>query len=215
MFNWLPPEPYNLFTGLTYQYTLVEVQPVQSGTEAIQQNVPIASEQNLDITDLQYPVSLPELDTGVLYAWQIVATNNATPVSKSEVYTFRVKKLNPDPTSQVQRKYFTVLKTVNDESYFITDGVLRFAYFNEINDTSIHVVIHDLSTAASVRSQLQPRTSDLPVHYGLNYETFDLSEQNLLGLNHNYLLEFVNSRKDHFYLKFQYVKLNATSNPKN
>src|SRR5882672_5439150 len=41
LFNWLPPSPYQLFNNLVYDFNLVEVQALQTGADAIQQNIPV------------------------------------------------------------------------------------------------------------------------------------------------------------------------------
>lgn len=75
-FTWLPPTPYNTFSNLLYDWVLVEVQPTQSAADAIQQNVPVFLQSNISFTGLQYPLSMPELDTNKLYAWRVTAKNN-------------------------------------------------------------------------------------------------------------------------------------------
>src|SRR5688572_5482237 len=54
LFTWLPPSPNNLFTALTYDFTLAEVQSTQSGADAIQQNIPTQVVSNLLTNSLQY-----------------------------------------------------------------------------------------------------------------------------------------------------------------
>jgi hypothetical protein len=206
VFTWLPPQPYNLFTGLTYYFTLVAVQPTQSGADAIQQNVPIETQENLSVGDLLYNNSFPALDTGILYAWQITAVNNGTPVSKSEVWTFRIKQFSTDTATLLKKNYFARMKRTIDASYSVCEGVLKYAYHNEINDTLLNFNIYDLSTAS--RKQLQLDSTYLKAGYGENYNTIDFTQTNLLTAKHMYLLEIINSRNEHWYLKFQYIQSN-------
>jgi hypothetical protein len=52
-FAWIPPSPFNTLNSLLYDWTLVEVQATQSPADALQQNVPILTRQNLSFTSLQ------------------------------------------------------------------------------------------------------------------------------------------------------------------
>ncbi|WP_315814258.1 hypothetical protein [Paraflavitalea speifideaquila] len=81
---------------MLYDWTLVEVQATQSPADAIQQNVPLLSRQNISFTNFQYPLSAPELDSSKLYAWRITARNNLAPIGNSEVWSFRVRQYAPD-----------------------------------------------------------------------------------------------------------------------
>ncbi|MES1225515.1 MAG: hypothetical protein ABUT20_59095 [Bacteroidota bacterium] len=203
LFTWVPPVPYNLFTNLTYGLTLVEVQPTQSSAEAIQQNVPIESPQNINGTSLQYDYSLPELDTGKIYAWQVTANNGYTPVSKSEIWVFKIRKVVIDSSVQISGVYYTSLKRTNDASIMVSDGKVRFGYYNEANDPSLNFTLNDISGAKQL--QVTTDSSFLTVDFGQNYKELDLSNALLLQ-NHIYLLDFVNAKNEHWYLKFEYIK---------
>ncbi len=206
LFTWLPPAPYNLFSNLTYTFTLVEIQPSQSASDAIQQNMPLQTQANLAIIDLQYPMSLPELDTGKFYAWQVLATNNGVPVSSSDIWTFTVKKLSADTTKSVVNDYYAKLRMVNDASYTLMNGTLKYAYYNEQNDPNVNIGISDITS--SVSSPVQLDSSYVNITYGQNYLTLDLTGTNVLINNHIYLLDLINQKNEHWYLKFQYIKPN-------
>lgn len=206
LFTWLPPGPTNQFNNMTYTFTLVAIEPAQSSSDAIQQNVPLQTQQNLTIIDLQYPLSLPALDTGQYYAWQVLATNNGVPVSSSEIWTFSIKQMNSDTTKSVVNDYFAKLKTSIDGSFTLMNGILKYNYRNQINAPTVDVNIYDVTTA--LQTQLQLDSSFVNVSYGQNYITLDLSQNNLLTSNHMYLLDVIDARNEHRYLKFQYIKPN-------
>jgi hypothetical protein len=202
-FNWIPPSPYQLFTGLVYDFNLVEVQPLQTGAEAVQQNIPLETQSNLTATNLQYPLSLPELDTGRLYAWQITARSAGSEVARSDVWTFRVKKHSPDSTRRPSLNY-SRLKRESDASYTICSGTLYYEYLNELNDRSVPFSIYDISDAS--RRQLALDSSLVVLHFGQNLGVMDFTVDNTLKDKRMYLLEFINSKNEHWYLKFQFRK---------
>ena len=55
VFTWTPPMPGNLFSRILYDWELVEVQGLQTGPEAIQQNIPVLYQYNVPATSLPYP----------------------------------------------------------------------------------------------------------------------------------------------------------------
>jgi hypothetical protein len=206
LFTWLPPAPYNLFTNLTYSFALVELQPTQNGATAIQQNIPLQTQENLTVTSYQYPVSLPELDTGKLYAWQITANNGYSPVSKSEIWVFKVKKLNQDLSTHPAGDYYIRAKRTVDGGYGLCKGLLRYTYLSESSEDYINFNLYDISS--SKRQSIQLDSSYMQVHFGQNYNELDFTGSNILTDKHIYLLELINSRSEHWYLKFEYIKPN-------
>jgi hypothetical protein len=205
LFSWLPPAPVQLFNNLVYDFSLVRVEMLQTGPDAIQQNIPLETQSNLTVTNLQYPLSLPELDTAHLYAWQIVAKSGGSEVARSEVWTFRVRKdvIGSPATSPV---YYSRLRREADAAYGVCRGSLYYEYLNETNDKTIPFRIYDLSNPRSRELLLDSALIDL--HYGQNLRMLDLSGSGILVDRHLYLLELINSRKEHWYLKFQYRKKN-------
>jgi hypothetical protein len=203
-FAWIPPSPYNTLNGLLYDWTLVEVQPTQSAGDAIQQNVPVLSRQNLSFTGFQYPLSSPELDTSKLYAWRITAKNSMAPVGNSEVWSFRVRKYQPDTTRSVGTGYFARLHREEDAAFIISAGILRFEYQNDLNSASIRLRLFDVSSAG--RKAVSLDSASKQVRLGQNFVQVDLRQQSGMVHKHMYLLEVVNARQEKHYLKFEYRK---------
>jgi hypothetical protein len=204
LFSWLPPAPYNLFTNLAYDFSLVEVNNLQSSAEAIEQNIPLQTQQNLNVSNLQYPVSLPELDTGKIYAWRITARSAGNPISESEIWTFTIKKTKTDSTSSFRMNYYAKVKATDDASYIVCDGGLKFQYQNQYNDNGIPLKVWDITT--SRRTEIRLDSSYAALHFGQNLINLDLTGKGLLTEKHTYLLEIINSRNEHWYLKFEYRK---------
>jgi hypothetical protein len=205
LFIWIPPVPNNLFSNLSYDYHLVEVEPTQSAADAVQQNIPVLYQSNIKSTNLQYPLSAPALDSSKLYAWQIVAKNNSSPVGTSEAWAFRLKKdsiaikIKTPPPS-----YYSQLSREVGSKPGICSGVLHFAYLEETNAKSVHIEILDITKSRQISVQLD--STEYQVRYGDNLLNLDLTNNADMTNKHVYLLELVNARQEHWYLKFEYLK---------
>lgn len=202
VFTWLPPSPTVLFNLLTYDWVLTEVYPMQKGEEALQLNTPLLKQQDLTNNTLQYPQSLPELDTSKLYAWGITAKNNFYPIAKSEVWTFRVKQNSVKRTSAAE--YYVRLKREEDAAFVVCSGLLRYEYQNEFNDSIIHINVYDIT--GSAHEPINLRQKDFKVRTGSNYLQIDLPQNGRFSDKHVYLFELTNERRERWYLKFEYRK---------
>ena len=200
-FTWLPPTPFNTFSNLLYDWVLVEVQATQSAADAIQQNVPVFLQSNISFTSLQYPLSMPELDTSKLYAWRVTAKNNLSPIANSEVWSFRLQQFSNDTFHTTNKGFYAQLRREPDASYVISGSPLRFFYQHELNSPAVQIKITDLSKTAQQPIQLD--SANLAVKYGANYMSLDLSNNGLTD-RHMYLLEITNDRNEHWFLKFEY-----------
>ena len=94
-FSWMPPTPFDMFVDGSYDILVTEVLPGQSTTEAIQYNTPVYTKSNITQTYESYPTGFSALDTGKIYAWQVVARNGLNYAAKTEVWTFIVKQEKP------------------------------------------------------------------------------------------------------------------------
>lgn len=206
LFAWLPPSPFNSYTSLQYDWILVEVQNTQSPGDAIQQNIPVLSRQNVRLNNLQYPLSFPELDTGKLYAWRITAKNNTSPIATSETWSFRIKKYGRDTgaLSQQPRGYFSKLRRDEGSFHSVCTGILRFEYMNDDNTRSVQISITDIS--GQVRRQLNIDSASRSIHFGQNFIEVSLAGVQGIVNRHIYLLKLVNARNESWYLKFEYRK---------
>ena len=202
-FTWLPPSPYQLFNNLRYDWLLVEVLPLQSAAEAIQQNIPVLTQQNITYTNFQYPLSLQELDTAKQYAWRITAKNGIAPIATSETWTFRVRKPGEDNNFRKGDGFYTKLRREDDAAYIITSGVLRFEYLHETSDTTVSIKITDITTVQ--RNELGLDSSVYTVRYGQNFKQLDLRGTNVAD-RRLYILELTNAKNEKWYLKFEYRK---------
>lgn len=206
-FSWLPPMPYHLFRNLAYDFTLVEVNSLQTSGDAIQQNVPVFRQTSLNRNSLNYPLSSPELDTSKLYAWQVTAKSSFNAIAKSEIWTFRVKTPTQN-TNAVRRNghFYAKLKPEMDASYVICKGTLHFQYLNESNDNLLKCTIIDLSS--TTRTQVLLDSSNYHIVFGENYLDVDLSNTSNIKQGHIYLLEVRGINDRSWFLKFEYKNPN-------
>ncbi|WP_276482784.1 hypothetical protein [Paraflavitalea pollutisoli] len=202
LFAWVPPSPYSTLNGLLYDWILVEVQATQSPADAVQQNIPILSRQNIAYTNFQYPLSAPELDSTRLYAWRVTAKNNLLPIGNSEVWSFRLRRPIPDSAAIFKPGGFAKLNREENASYTVARGILRFEYLNDLNTASVQLKLFDISS--SRRQQVQLDNSTGQVRLGQNLLQIDLRQQRGMVNKHVYLLEVTNAHGEKGYLKFEF-----------
>ncbi len=204
MFIWIPPAPNSLFSNLSYDFHLAEVNPTQSAADAIQQNIPLLYQPNVRSTNLQYPLSAPALDSTKLYAWQIVAKNNSSPVGTSEAWAFRLKKDTVSGKVKILSAYYAKVSREQPVSFITCSGILRYAYQEESNTNTIAIEIFDITKSRHTPIQLD--STAYSVRFGDNLLNLDLRAIPDMINKHMYLLELVNAKQEHWYLKFEYVR---------
>ena len=202
-FSWLPPTPVTGINNLSYDFSLVAVETIQSPGDAIQQNIPLFFQTGLNTNFFMYPPSLPELETTKLYAWQVVAKSRNNAVAKSEIFTFKVRDYTLDTVHLIFSEFYVPLRKENDASYTSFGNEIKFEYLNEINDTIASFSIGDIS---GKDNKIQIDSPFVPLTFGQNFIKMDVSNYSGLITNHIYLLEFINSKKERWYLKFEYRK---------
>ena len=121
----MPPTPIDMFSNLTYDFILTEVNGGQSATESIKFNIPVYANTNLSQPNLIYPASFSRLDTAKTYAWQVTAKNGFSYAGKTEVWTFTIQE--PVLTN------FAPL----DNNYLLLENELKGTYF--IDGYKLHI----------------------------------------------------------------------------
>ncbi len=204
-FSWIAPAPSFGFNNLSYDFSLVSVDGTQTPGDAIQQNLPIFSQSNFAFNSFLYPASLPELDTSKLYAWQVTAKGSDNAFAQSEIFSFKVRQYNMDTSqSTVIPDFYVPLKKENDASYYVFSNEVNYQYLNEINDSFSTYNIFDISGAVPKNIVIAAPLTNLK--YGQNFISTDISGYTGFVAKHMYLLELINSRQEHWYLKFEYRK---------
>jgi len=108
VFSWTPVQvPVNY--RLQYVLRVAEILPGQTPRQALQANIPQYLNENISMTNFQYPFDALTLDPGKLYAWQVQGVDEmgyspATNEGRSEIWTFVTKQVpgqEPLPTPPV------------------------------------------------------------------------------------------------------------------
>jgi len=206
VFSWLPPTPVYLLNGLSYNFKLVEILPNQTSADAIGQNFPLVTEQNIPNANLVFPPSQQALDTGKTYAWQVIANNNGQAVSASEVWTFKVKTNAAGYATVTNKPPYVKLKTEPAPSYFICRGILQVEYTNELNDSTVAVEIYDETSQG--RKKIALDDNFIPLRYGQNLINIDLTNINSIVQDHQYTIECINSKGELWRGRFIYKSNN-------
>ena len=202
-FSWLAPQPSNLFTNLHYDLYLVQIDSGQQATDAVQSNIPVFYQGDIYGTSLVYPASSPALQPGGQYAWKIVARDNQSAVSSSEVWAFAVSTPNNDKMKNSTLP-FTRLQKEGESGYSVCSGTLKFAYINEAADTFWNIRVFDIS---STNLQTVPFSFDsIPINRGLNLVQTELTTSPAFMDKHIYLLELHNSRNEIWRMKFEFLR---------
>jgi len=142
-FSWLPPTPIEMFTDLTFDLIVVEINEGQTPSQAIQENAPIYLNSSIKKTFENYPASFSKLDTSKIYAWQVIARNNLNYAGKTEVWTFKIK--TPSWLKLlIEQTPFIKMKTGIPERGIAPNGILKISYMNETVDTSISISVREV-----------------------------------------------------------------------
>ena len=196
-FTWMPPTPYEMFTNLSYDLVVTEVLQGQSATEAIQYNTPIYTKSNIIQTYESYASSFTKLDTGKIYAWQIIAQNGLNYAAKTDVWTFKVA---PPPFIKmiVSQTPFVKMKRDNPERGIAPNGFLKLSYTNETTDTAVFINIVDLNN-----KNMQEFKFHVLVDRGENLIQKDI--QKILNAQEGKLYEayIINSRNEKWRMLFE------------
>lgn len=179
-FTWLPPTPLNIFSRLTYKFKLVEVAAGQNAADAVQQNIPVYVDNDcLDIY-LNYPSSGLPLDTGKLYAWQVISQNNLLPSAQSEVWVFQVGDKHNALRPATNSYLLLDNNGINRQSHTVTGGVIAIKYHSYDNEHQA-----DIKVAGAGGEVLQ--TFSRVITYGDNY--LQLPLRSSLKKDHLYTIQ--------------------------
>jgi hypothetical protein len=150
-FTWMPPTPFDMFSTLNYDLLITEVIEGQSPTEAIQYNTPIYTKSAITQPYESYATSFTKLDTGKIYAWQVIAKNGLSYAAKTEIWTFKIAPPNW-VTQLIEQTPFIKMKIDNPEKGIAPNGFLKMAYTNETSDTTIKVYLKEVNATTPLTS---------------------------------------------------------------
>lgn len=197
-FSWAPPAPAGNLLGLDYTIRLVEQNARQSPQEATERNLPLFNIEHISSNSLDYPATMPLLDTGKVYAWQVQAFNGLSYVGASECFSFSLKK----DTSKIQRDIPIYLPLTFNEKPQLTNitNRLYFSYNNEDGDKSLRLFIKRSGVTDS--DTLKQILVYMPVTGGVNRLSLDLNASKDIRFNELYELYFINARNERWAIQF-------------
>lgn len=200
-FTWIPPAPMEIFSNLNYDFSLFEVLEGQTPSEAVQLNYPVYFQNQSDLY-LNYPTSGSELDTGKIYAWKIIAKNNGSYTSESDIWTFKIGSDTVTKLPMGEQLPYVQLKKFLDATITDCEQTLKFSYSNEVE--SDNTITYSIITLNEEDLSTIVKTGELPVHFGMNYLSIPLSADKNLIDGRSYLLTVSNSKSEKWKMKFVY-----------
>ena len=202
--GWLPPSPVNSLNNLRYELVIVEVLPSQSDADAIQNNVPLLPIPNLVTTSFSFLQSTSAITLDKKYAWQVIAINNLTVITKSDIWSFSTKKEATAILPTADPVYIKLKKEDDNIGYTIFWENIRFDYMNETNDNVWDISIEDLTASQHKSFSITPDSTKLK--RGRNLVSYEAFKDKRFIEKHQYLLKITNSRNEVWQLRFEYRK---------
>ena len=190
---WHGPSPLDP-TVVRYSIKLTRLKRGQSYGEALRQNPPYLNSSGLMQPRLPYPPTALPLHTGEEYVWQVEAYAGDYSLGITEMWSFRIgdESTNRFSAPEDDEGFYPRIENFQSDGYYITDGIIRFAYDNRSSDTSLVYkivkaentagsgIIDSLSSitldSSSVDSMfLVTETPAVPIIYGMNQLYIDLT----------------------------------------
>lgn len=195
-FTWMPPTPFDMFNELSYEILVMEILPGQTAPEAVQYNTPLYTRSNLTRPYEYYPSTFEKLDTGKLYAWQVIAKNGLNYTAKTEIWKFRLKK-DEKPKIPTYDNVYILMQDDLLGTYAISKGVLHVKYYSFNNEFTTQVLFKDIKG----KVVYQEKQTIVP---GDNY--FDFKINNKFQLENIYQVSITDLNGKTHVLKFSIVK---------
>lgn len=197
-FSWIPPAPFEMFTSLTYDLLVTEVIEGQNPVEAIEMNAPVYYKTNLLQPFESYSSSFSKLDTGKIYAWQVIAKNGTNYSGKTEVWTFKL--FNRSIEDIISLAPFIKLGAAVTEISIAQQGVLKMELENNGQDSIAEFVVRNLNKEKLSKSYVFKMK--IPVKPGQNFLTYDMNRHGRLNASDVYEVEFVRKGTSSYYMRF-------------
>jgi hypothetical protein len=197
-FTWMPPTPFDMFSSLGYELLVTEVLPGQSPTEAIQYNTPIYTKDNISQPYESYASSFTKLDTGKIYAWQVVAKNGLNYAAKTEVWTFKIGTKKPAISIPAGGMYVE-LKPAGAgviSTAMIPDDILGIKYYSYDKARDAQVLFKD-EAGRVIKKEMRT------IEYGNNFLVFRLN--NGFEKEKTYKIEISDSEMNIYQASFRIV----------
>ena len=195
-FTWQPPVP--LSNGSMFRLILTEIKNKQTGADAMSFNLPVINEPNINSSILLYPQSIPSLEKGKKYGWQVTVYNNKTILTKSDIWVFSINCSEEKPP--VAGESYRELNEKEDGNYYFARGELRFSFYNPYNEGDLKYSIANVASPNTIIKGFQK----LKIKTGINKYIIDLSDNNHIKNDQQYILRVYLPNGKELSLRFIY-----------
>jgi hypothetical protein len=197
---WLGPSPRTF--EYSYEIILTEIIGKQAPMDAVRKNFPLVKMKNLKETQLQYPLSSPELEYGKKYAWQIKATNSNGAIAYTETWYF-TPKIDTSFENVVFYENFIIPRAKQDGSSINVKNLLNVDLSNlvDLNDYTYQII--DMKDRIVINNE-----SNLVKSLSGNRFTLELSKSDKLKSKTLYLLKIQGVKGFNGFVLFKLYKNN-------
>lgn len=198
-FTWIAPLPEMLFRNLVYTLRVVELFPGQGYTDAMERNIPVVQERNLKQAFFDYPASARALERNKKYLWQVTAHDGTYSV-KTEIWLFEFP--SDVTTAKQQTSQHVELERGIGPAQFISNGLLKFRYQNELSDTLATFRIYPPGREQEVKMK-----GTVKLKRGENFVDLSVEGKRFLQDGGMYCFALMNSSGEKWFLPFVYYTL--------
>jgi hypothetical protein len=199
MFSWIPPMPIGGDPEIRYTVILVKMLKDQLPEEAINRNRILMKREGVSGVSLAYPAELNDLVEGESYAWKVEALMGNLVVARSEVWEFKIKKIETV-------KYVRLSPKPNSAMYkYKEDGTIYFTLTGNYqnNDFNMEILgIEGSTKIKNIQKDIEIREASLSESKHTGFNTFKLSIQDEGLSNGVYQLKCTNTTGDIFSMNF-------------
>ncbi|MHB8205937.1 DUF928 domain-containing protein [Mucilaginibacter sp.] len=128
MLTWQPLIPY--LAGSSYQLVLSEIKPGQNAIEALNYNLPIINQSDIQSPVLVYPTIDNPLEEGKTYAWQVTAYLDQSILNRSEIWSFKVHCTDTVKKQVIANDGYRDILDLVRGNYYVAVTALKFALTN-------------------------------------------------------------------------------------
>jgi len=159
----------------------------------------------------QYNSSLPALQVGGVYEWQVSAYAGSFYLGKSQTWRFKIENSQKrseeegeDSTEEVAVQDTDSYRIIGDETYgadYVARGILKVAYKNVALDSLFNYNISPINTPEQYFDSLPVKV----ITSGLNKLSLDLASTAQFENEKYYTLEIEDGNGKYYYLNFLYL----------
>lgn len=196
--SWVPPVPMQMFSPLAYDIKIAAVENGQTLREAIEYNTPAYFNTSISQPTEKIGSSMPSLEKGKKYAWQVTARNGLNCEVISEIWSFNIGK--DSVKAIVAGAPYIRISNTGTEVTIAHQGVVKMEFINASADTSAVFKVYKL--AEKDKKQRREMRFELAIKQGSNFLSYDTQKKYRLEENAVYEICTENSRGEQWFMKF-------------